>query len=188
MKELKFRVYAHTERDLTFEKAWKIKEDKFNPIEPPKNGQIWDDWYEDSQSYMDELLSSMEREYLEEKKMIEVGIGIDGKIIHSAKDHVKKLLSGAMGYIGRVDKNDKGIYCGDIVKIRFYNYSEVVKEIVREVAYSQNRLNVLFMDRKSMKYHSLDDIVEQLEETGIGLTYDMEILGNIYENKIEDFQ
>lgn len=188
MRELKFRAYAHTKKNLTFEKAWKMKEDKFNPIEPPKHGQIWDDWYENSQSYMDELLGSMNAEYLEEKKMIDIGVGIDGKIIYSASDHVKELLSDAMQYIGHIDKNNKEVYTGDIVKIRFYDYSEVVKEIVREVIYNTNRLCILFVDRKKMKYSSFGDIIDLLGESEMGLTYDIEVLGNIHENTIEDFQ
>ena len=92
-----------------------MKEEKFNPIEPSKNSDDWDEWYEESENYFDSIYSSTNEEYEEAYKMVAVGISRDEKVVRNASDNVKEILSPVMQYINREDKNNISIYEGDIL-------------------------------------------------------------------------
>lgn len=80
-----------------------------------------------------------------------------------------------MQYTGLKDKNDKKIFEGDIVKINNINY---------RVLYSDYRLSFVFLKLKEATcYFSLNEIYEDYYKKNQFSLLDIEVIGNIYENK-----
>ena len=81
-----------------------------------------------------------------------------------------------MQYTGLKDKNDKEIYEDDIVIISTYSYLEPIIDTTCIVEYNERYCIYEFveLDDTSIRY-SMSDIIDSF-------TYELEIIGNIYEN------
>lgn len=83
---------------------------------------------------------------------------------------------GLMQYTGLKDKNGVEIYEGDIVSCTTFSYIEPLERIIATVSYSSRRMSFVFGEKSPLCYRNLDELTNDV------YTYEIEILGNIYEN------